>query len=112
MPKDTNGNPIPLAPYKAVASAMNTTLSTAATPVATISAGVTFIRIKPTGQDIVIKFTNWSGNVTDSDYDEYIRDGETYDAYDLEAFVKSGYTTINAKTITGTVTRLSIKQSS
>lgn len=113
LPKDINGRLVPLAPYKAIAVTLNTTLSTTAAPIVTLNALTKFLRIKPTWQDILIKFTNWTGAVTDADFDEHIRDGETFDAFELETFKTKGWTTISAKTIawTGAVTRLSVKES-
>lgn len=93
----------PLAPYKASKCTVVSSL-TAATNVVTLQSNTKYVRIFAYTADVVIQFTNWTGDVSlaADDSDDYIAAGFFVDKIEVETFANKLYTTISAMAVSGT----------
>lgn len=95
---------VQLAPFISRASTNNTGWLVSAADVVTLNSETTFTRFYAEWGTVVLKFTNWSGSASSSDFDVIVPNGQIVDVYNYDTFVKNDLTTVNAIKLTGTVT--------
>lgn len=99
-----------LAPYSSIVRE-DASLATSERDI-TIDPRTTYIRIKCIGSSAKILFTPTASSpaVSATLFDNHISDGETLDVYDIQGFVRSGFTNISCIALTSPVTNFIVIQ--